>query len=289
MIIRVSSRQSLPDVRVVDENSFSEFHIDADAGITSAELTAALLRTGAGVVDGSHVDPLISIDWIRQQAKGSADKEWNIAFDRMLSYAVEHGWYEDESQSIRAHVEYRAAGKTVGAHAEPGLSPEEFKGAFREHPAGVAVITADDGTGPVGLTATSVFSVSAEPAMLVFSISDISSSSPTIRASKTLVVHLLSARDVGLAQLCATSGIDRFADTSLWDRLPTGEPYFIGATRWIRAEVASTTEAGTSTIMVVRALQAGTGVAGPSDSGSPLVYHNRTWHALGSHSELTLA
>lgn len=39
-----------------------------------------------------------------------------------------------------------------------GVSSEDFKRAFRNHPAGVAIITADAGEGPSGLTATSVFS-----------------------------------------------------------------------------------------------------------------------------------
>ena len=54
---------------------------------------------------------------------------------------------------------------------ESSLSPDDFKAAFRHHPAGVAVITADAGRGPVMLTATSVSSVSAEPALLMFSLS----------------------------------------------------------------------------------------------------------------------
>ena len=36
-----------------------------------------------------------------------------------------------------------------------GLAPEQFKLAFRHHAAGVAVVTADAGDGPVGITATS--------------------------------------------------------------------------------------------------------------------------------------
>ena len=42
---------------------------------------------------------------------------------------------------------------------------EAFKDAFRAHPAGVAIITAKGSSGPVGLTASSVSSVSAEPPM----------------------------------------------------------------------------------------------------------------------------
>lgn len=163
-----------------------------------------------------------------------------------------------------------------------GLSPDEFKRAFRNHAAGVAVITADDGNGPVGLTATSVFSVSAEPALLVFSVSAQSSSAPTLLRAEHVVVHLLAEGQRDLAQLCATSGIDRFADTSIWTRLITGEPYFPAAHSWIRGRVVDTMSAGTSTIVAVQALQAQI----PQGEAAPLVYHNRTWHSLGDASRI---
>lgn len=166
-----------------------------------------------------------------------------------------------------------------------GLQPDQFKLAFRNHAAGVAVITADAGDGPVGLTATSVFSVSAEPPLLVFSLSDRSSSAPTIRRADTVVVHLLGAEQVNLATLCATSEVDRFADTGLWDRLGTGEPYFPSARTWIRGRVIDRMTAGSSTIIAVHALEAEVSI---EESGSgPLVYHNRTWHTLDEHSAIT--
>lgn len=165
-----------------------------------------------------------------------------------------------------------------------GLDADSFKAVFRNHPAGVAVITADAGDGPVGLTATSVFSVSAEPPLLVFSVSGQSSSAPTIRAADTVVVHLLGAQQLDLATLCATSGIDRFADTTIWDRLITGEPYFPAAQSWIRGRVIERMDAGGSTVIAVHALQSGT--SDQADSAEPLVYHNRTWHRLGSHSRI---
>lgn len=163
-----------------------------------------------------------------------------------------------------------------------GLSPDEFRGVFRNHPAGVAVITADAGEGPVGLTATSVFSVSAEPPLLVFSVSDLSSSSPTIRRAKTVIVHLLAADEIDVAKLCATSGIDRFADASMWGRLDTGEPYFATVGSWIRGRVVGRLRAGTATVLTVHALEA----AGGSTQAAPLVYHQRTWHQLGDHSRI---
>lgn len=163
------------------------------------------------------------------------------------------------------------------------LDADAFKSAFRDHPAGVALITADVGDGPVALTATSVASVSASPPLIMFSVSAISSSSPTIRRAGTVVVHLLSAPQLHLAQLGATSGIDRFADRSLWRRLPSGETYFPEARTWIRARVVDVMDAGGSAIMLVEALE-----AKPADdlAQEPLVYHNRAWHRLGDHSRI---
>jgi flavin reductase (DIM6/NTAB) family NADH-FMN oxidoreductase RutF len=173
---------------------------------------------------------------------------------------------------------------------EAGIDADEFKAAFRNHPAGVALITADAGDGPVAMTATSVFSVSAVPPMLVFSASDLSSSTPTLVAASTVVVHLLGAEQLDLAILGSTSGIDRFAETARWSRLPTGEPYFPAAHAWIRGKVINKLQAGTSTVFVLLAIESMAPAAGSPEADAtnaePLVYHNRTWHRLGDRSRV---
>lgn len=182
-------------------------------------------------------------------------------------------------------------GQLVPHPRAESVSPDDFKAAFRNHPAGVAVITADAGDGPVALTATSVFSVSVAPPLLVFSVSEMSSSTPTIRRADTVVVHLLGAGQLEIAKLGATSGIDRFADTSIWTRFPTGEPYFPAAHAWIRGRIVSKMEAGGSTVVAVQALETH---APPHDDpradaadSHPLVYHNRTWHRLSEQSKIS--
>ncbi len=166
---------------------------------------------------------------------------------------------------------------------ESGLSAADFKLAFRHHAAGVAVVTADAGEGPVGITVSSLFSVSAEPPLMVFSIANTSSSASTIRDAETLVVHLLGSQHLGIAQLCSTAGIDRFADTSIWRRLPTGERHFPGVPVWIRGRVINRMEAGNSTVIAIHALES---EHADDTTTTPLVYHNRTWHALGDASRL---
>lgn len=169
----------------------------------------------------------------------------------------------------------------------PSLSADDFKSLFRGHPGGVAVITAEGEHGPVALTATSVASVSADPPLLIFSLSAMSSSTPTISSAETIVVHLLDADDLDLALLCATSGVDRFADAESWTRLVTGEPVYHGVRAWVRCAVVSRMDAGGSTVIAAQALQStiARDIA-PGDPGAALVFYNRTWHRLGEHSRL---
>jgi len=188
------------------------------------------------------------------------------------------------SEAEHAHVHRLESDQEAAALG--GLSPDEFKFASRHHAAGAALITADAGDGPVAMTVTSVFSVSAEPPLFVFSISDQSSATATITKAETLIVHLLSADQLDLARLGATSGIDRFADTSIWDRLITGEPYFPAVRTWIRGRVIDRMRAGSSTVVAVHALQARLPETTAAETAPPLVYYSRTWHELTERSEI---
>lgn len=163
---------------------------------------------------------------------------------------------------------------------------EDLRNAFRAHPAGVAVVTADPGEGPVGLTATSVTSVSVDPPTIAFSLSAMSSSGAKIRSAEHVVVHLLSVDQIGIAQLFATSGIDRFADTAMWGRLPTGEPFLREAEVWLRGKITGTLDVNGSALVAVEIVESR--CTAPPER-TPLVYCNRTWHQLSDHSALNEA
>jgi len=168
------------------------------------------------------------------------------------------------------------------------LTAEQYKAAFRLHAGGVALITADAGAGPIALTASSVASVSAEPPILMFSVSVASSSTATLQAARTVVVHLLGADDLELARLGAARDVDRFADTTSWSRLSTGEPVFPGARAWIRARVLHRIDAGGSTVIVAEGLDSDVPADDPDadDRHAGLVYWNRQWHRLDGSSRI---
>ncbi|WP_154794802.1 flavin reductase family protein [Occultella kanbiaonis] len=169
---------------------------------------------------------------------------------------------------------------------EPQLNADEYKQVFRQHPAGVAVVTFN-GSGteavdpvPVGFTATSVISVSAAPPLLAFSIASTSSSWPALSQTGTVVVNFLDGPSAHLSTTFATSGIDRFADAP-WHRLSTGEPTLTEACARVRGRVVQRIPAGDSYLVTLRALSAQI-----PRTGSPLVYHDRSYHQIGGHSRL---
>ncbi|MDR3067913.1 MAG: flavin reductase family protein [Cellulomonas sp.] len=174
----------------------------------------------------------------------------------------------------------RATDQPAGRSAERSLGPEEFRNVFRRHPAGVAVVALTHDSRPVGFTATSVISVSADPPLLTFSVAATSSSWPAVAVARTLTVSFLAEDQEHLSARFSTSGIDRFADGG-WSTLPTGEPVIDGAVSWVRARIVQRTAVGGSWLVSVRALESG------GTGGAPLVYHDRTYRRLGDTGEGT--
>jgi len=164
-----------------------------------------------------------------------------------------------------------------------------LKAAFRQHAAGVAVVTAEVDGRPVALTVSSLASVSDEPALALVSVARSTGSGGRLATASSLVVHLLGADDHRLAVRCADPTVaDRFADPATWRRLPSGEPCFVGPPVLLRGEVVDRRSYGGSMVLVfaVTAVHHQEGRDGTSGAAAPLVYHDRRWHALTSTSEI---
>lgn len=164
------------------------------------------------------------------------------------------------------------------------LSPvpvsEHFKAAFRAHPAGVAVITATGTEGVVGLTASSVASVSADPPILAFSVSSGRSASQ-VAAAQTVVVHLLGTDQLELARTFSIPGTPRFTGEMNWEMLPTGEPLLRDAPWALRCEIVHRAALGGSVLLAATVLEVR---SDPSDA-DPLVYQDRAFHRLSPIAE----
>lgn len=160
-----------------------------------------------------------------------------------------------------------------------------FREAFRCHPAGVAVITADPGGRPVAMTVSSLISVSAEPPTVAFSLSARSGSTAAVLAAGTMVIHPLRYADLDLAKLGATPGADRFGPGIAWERLPSGEPRYTGPATWFRARVTGALPVEGATLVAAELLEGEAGGGPDAPEFESLVYLDRRWHRLRETAE----
>ncbi|MER5928669.1 flavin reductase family protein [Streptomyces sp. NPDC002054] len=159
-------------------------------------------------------------------------------------------------------------------------SPELLRSVFRQHAAGVAVITAVDAAGrPVGFTATSLNSVSADPPLLSFSVGTGSSSWPALSGSEHLGVHILGEHQRDLAQLFARSGADRFGPETAWRAGPHGVPLLDGVLAWLVCRVVARVPAAEHRVVIAEAV-AGDPLGEGRGQGRPLLYHQGRFNAL---------
>jgi flavin reductase (DIM6/NTAB) family NADH-FMN oxidoreductase RutF len=170
--------------------------------------------------------------------------------------------------------------KDIPMTASPDLattrlaSPELLRSVFRQHAAGVAVITAR-GSRPVGFTATSLTSVAAEPPLISFGVGTGSSSWPVVAEAEYVGVHILGEHQQELAATFARSGADRFAAPTSWRQGPEGVPVLDGVVAWMVCRVVARVPAGDHRLVIAEV------VAGdPEGGGRPLVYHQGRFTAL---------
>lgn len=154
-------------------------------------------------------------------------------------------------------------------------SPDLLRSVFRRHAAGVAVITAAGTSGPVGFTATSLTSVSAEPPMLSFGVGTGASSWPAISRAEHVGVHLLGEHQQELAATFARSGADRFADPTAWREGPEGVPVLDHVLAWLVCRVVARVPAGDHRIVLAEVV-----LGDPAGAGRPLLYHQGRFTAL---------
>jgi flavin reductase (DIM6/NTAB) family NADH-FMN oxidoreductase RutF len=154
-------------------------------------------------------------------------------------------------------------------------SPDLLRSVFRRHAAGVAVITARGDAGPVGFTATSLTSVSAEPPMLSFGIGTGASSWPAVAETDHVGVHILGEHQQDLAATFARSGADRFGAATAWREGPEGVPVLDDVQAWLVCRIAARVPAGDHRLVLAEVV-----LGDSTGPGRPLLYHQGRFHGL---------
>jgi flavin reductase (DIM6/NTAB) family NADH-FMN oxidoreductase RutF len=159
------------------------------------------------------------------------------------------------------------------------VSAHLFRTAFRRHAAGVVVITADAGYGPVGMTATSLASISLEPALVSFAVATKASAWSTLAVADSVAVHLLGHAQADLARRFATSGIDRFAAPTQWARLADNVPLLTDAATVLHCVIRDRLEAGDHRVVIAEVIDVISRGHVP-----PLVYHDGDYRTIDGTS-----
>ncbi|WP_217238344.1 flavin reductase family protein [Streptomyces sp. AC555_RSS877] len=154
-------------------------------------------------------------------------------------------------------------------------SPELLRSVFRRHAAGVAVITARGDAGPVGFTATSLTSVSAEPPLLSFGIGTGASSWPAVAETDHVGVHILGEHQQDLAATFARSGADRFGAATAWREGPEGVPVLDDVQAWLLCRIAARVPAGDHRLVLAEVV-----LGDSTGPGRPLLYHQGRFRGL---------
>lgn len=152
---------------------------------------------------------------------------------------------------------------------------EQFRRVFRAQPASVAIVTASADGQDVGITVSSVASLSIDPVALSFSVTKTSGSAAGILTAPSILVHLLGPEHEEVANSFAMSGAPRFTPDQGWVRLETGEPHLPSAPFALRGRVLDTLTVGSSRLIAAEILEV---IEGP-ESGR-LLYRDRQYLTL---------
>lgn len=154
---------------------------------------------------------------------------------------------------------------------------DAFAQAFRRHAAGVSVITALSPEGrPVGFTATSLASLAAVPPLATFNMARSASSWPAIEQTDRVAIHMLGQDDYAVARIMAGDNALRFVGDH-WEPGPHGLPILKDVTAWMVGTIVARTPVADNAMIAVQIDQ---GALGEPDE--PLLYHERTFRALGA-------
>jgi flavin reductase (DIM6/NTAB) family NADH-FMN oxidoreductase RutF len=132
---------------------------------------------------------------------------------------------------------------------------DELKGALRDHPQAVTIVTAQGPGGPVGVTVSSFTSASMNPPLIVVWIGDGASAWPVLRTAPLFAVHLLHAGQSDLSDLFAKTGSDRFGDGTNWTPDVDGVPHLLDAPLRLRCRTARRIAVGDHVALVGEPLE----------------------------------
>ena len=131
------------------------------------------------------------------------------------------------------------------------IDQTEFRAALGHFATGVTVVTALDGTAPVGFACQAFAALSLDPPLVLFCPGRHSRTWPVIERAGWFCVNVLTDRQRGLSTVFGTAGADKFAAVP-WTPAPSGAPVLDGVLTWIDCAVWDVHEAGDHYVVIGR-------------------------------------
>jgi len=153
---------------------------------------------------------------------------------------------------------------------------EDLRAVMRRAPGGVAVLTVDTGRERLGLTVSSLVSLSLDPPLVGVSISRDAAMHELLREAGGFTASLLAGGQEWLAQHFARG----VPPIGMWHGVETvesehGAPLLAGALGWVECSLVAEHATGDHTLFVGEVESVRLGVAAP-----PLVFHDGAYRPL---------
>jgi hypothetical protein len=105
MIVRIDG-PAPGAVTLEGPDDFTRFHVEVRGLAAWEEADAALGTAHVGHVADRECG-FVSVDGLKRLAGPRADAAWSAELEKMLAYAKKKGWWDEASQSIGAHLEWK--------------------------------------------------------------------------------------------------------------------------------------------------------------------------------------
>ena len=135
--------------------------------------------------------------------------------------------------------------------------PDDFKSAMRRLAASVSVVVAKGEDGPVGITATSITSLTVDPPAVLICVNRLTTVHPVLIPTAPLSVNLLARgqKDVSAAFGGGLPREQRFG-VGEWEETAMGIPQLRGAQANLHCVIDAMLAYGTHSIVIARVLEA---------------------------------
>ncbi len=156
-----------------------------------------------------------------------------------------------------------------------GVEPAQFRQLLGQFATGVTILTTRSPDGrPIGMTASSVASVSLEPPLLLVSVSREHDMHAALLAAPHFVLNVLAADQEALSRRFAADHPDRFSGVGYRENR-SGVPVIEGVLAHIDCEKQQTVPGGDHTVFF------GLVTGGSVSSRSPLLYYRGGYAGFG--------